>query len=116
MMKHELHETFAGREPTCTRSATEWEARLTQGARHDERLERSRRDLDLLHPDDAGASVDSVDGEVATVRIGSPRHADRGIRRKNRIEAERHQIERREEVPALRRRQRAGPERRELRE
>lgn len=106
MMKDELDEALAGGEPARACAAPELEARLAQRGPHDQSVERPSGNLHLLDAHHLRRAVDPKRREVTAGILRAPDLPGRGVRRQQRIEAEVHQVERREEVAALAGRQR----------
>src|SRR5262249_4711291 len=110
----ELDEALAGREPGLPGAAPVRELALAQCRDDGDRVERPGRHLHRLHAEHLRAARHAVGREVAARLAGLPRVAGGRVRRQDRVEAERHQVERRHHVPPVRRRGERRPERREL--
>src|SRR3954468_14090455 len=97
----ELDEPLARREPARPRAAPERIAALLHRRLDRERLEGPSRHADRLQAEHLRVARHAEDLEVAAARRGPPRVAGDRIGGEDRVEAEAHQIERRDEVAAL---------------
>ena len=108
-LKTSLTRPLPGREPAGPRAAAERETRLLEGRAHGERLERPGRHGHLLYPEHGRAAGDAVVCRSRFRSAPTPRCHRFWVRGQDRVEAEVHQVERREEVTSVRRlRRRSG--------